>query len=1165
MPPEQAVGGVRDLAPQADVFALGAIMMEILTGRPPYWEPGISATEMLRRAAHWDIDNAMRRLDAAGCHDDLATLTRACLARRIDDRPADAGEVADRISEHFDAADRQRREKQIESAALRGRLLEEANTRRAIRQRQRWGWIAMLATSLLILGIAAATVIVSNSKIAQAKARQTADEHRTRRQIETADRRRAIRTRLEQSIERSRQQIGEMSGETVPSSVAVEVADGLLGSIETHRSIALLPADERRRIGDLRSSLNQLTRWTRHVESLDAIWSDSNRRDITSIADSQLRDRYHQLHRKLWQTVTIDEAMRQFHRRCDAMPKWAQREIVAGIWRWRTADRRATLAGDQPVTANRINDGLGVDGDTDIDAAATPSDEGLWRAVVRDDVDAIADWCYQNRSTAFDDSKSGRPDNPPIDPLVNLPTPLLLSMAKCVIDAGADSARRAADSITWQRVTPIKAYGDSVTPNRSGDRNPGDWRLGDWVRMDPFSRPGGRPGYCSFTGRLATPVRSPRLMIRIETTLATMPPATLRRLVRIGGEGPPIPGVFVDGFSVKWRVDGGRVDASPIVAAVTTYPPWPGEHVGHAFDHVEDSPDHSLVISRLGSVANWAVRPTPWRLVPRNPPINSGDFSDDSGIGQTVLVVRNAAAGSPATEVEFSFQFDDMVRRSGHGIDAVRLWVSDDPVPPSIDAAPILHLILREVATRGHDRQRVAVKLASLYRRTCPMHQTEALTAASAALAMRPGDPMGVRTLADVVVDRSPRVTDDWFGRLRTALASMEKSVEASAVRRDIGQRLCHLAAEKSDSDADGAIELLYFAKALMGPAFDHDPMLAKWLLWRSRHRDAESVWLDGVTNHPDSARHQRGLAQWWFRNHQYADAAAQMRRCLRCPDATNDDRCFAAKTHLFAKQPDRAVEFLRTLDRRDALTISALATGLTLGLDDRPSGWRWMAGRIARMDATAKDFETDPMTNPAVVDIAMAILHSDHQHAFDEFLHRHADDLARFEDAMLATFDAVIMRRRFVKPSHLYDDTCMARAMTRWLDTSHPSVRVRMALFAMRRGDVASAKAMINPADPTFDSTRFDRSIDDAVMIETIGYLIDTPPDQWASISPGALPTQHWSKIRPATRQWCEWVWWEYRLGVHRESVWTPRSDGRPRSGVRRDSCSVRRDSRGV
>src|SRR5262245_21451926 len=52
MPPEQAMGRVDDVDERSDVFALGAILCEILTGAPPYEGEGIEA---LRHAARAEL------------------------------------------------------------------------------------------------------------------------------------------------------------------------------------------------------------------------------------------------------------------------------------------------------------------------------------------------------------------------------------------------------------------------------------------------------------------------------------------------------------------------------------------------------------------------------------------------------------------------------------------------------------------------------------------------------------------------------------------------------------------------------------------------------------------------------------------------------------------------------------------------------------------------------------------------------------------------------------------------------------------------------------------------------------------------------------------------------------------------------------------------------
>src|SRR5205807_9972705 len=92
MPPEQARGESALIGPQADVFALGAILCEILTGRPPY--AGGTADEIWRRAADGELGDAFARLAACGADEALRELAKSCLAAERDERPADAGAVA---------------------------------------------------------------------------------------------------------------------------------------------------------------------------------------------------------------------------------------------------------------------------------------------------------------------------------------------------------------------------------------------------------------------------------------------------------------------------------------------------------------------------------------------------------------------------------------------------------------------------------------------------------------------------------------------------------------------------------------------------------------------------------------------------------------------------------------------------------------------------------------------------------------------------------------------------------------------------------------------------------------------------------------------------------------------------------------------------------------
>ena len=97
MPPEQARGRA-DADPRTDVFGLGGLLCEILTGQPPYVGPDAAA--VTRLAAAGDQSELTARLANSGADRALVALTRACLAPDPADRPADAGQVARLVGDH---------------------------------------------------------------------------------------------------------------------------------------------------------------------------------------------------------------------------------------------------------------------------------------------------------------------------------------------------------------------------------------------------------------------------------------------------------------------------------------------------------------------------------------------------------------------------------------------------------------------------------------------------------------------------------------------------------------------------------------------------------------------------------------------------------------------------------------------------------------------------------------------------------------------------------------------------------------------------------------------------------------------------------------------------------------------------------------------------------
>ena len=125
MAPEQARGEIDRIDERADVFALGSILCEILTGEPAFL--GRSAGEIQRKAALGDLADAMARLDACGADAELVALAKDCLAREPEDRPRNAGAVAERVTAYLTGVQERLRVAEVARAAETARA-EEART-----------------------------------------------------------------------------------------------------------------------------------------------------------------------------------------------------------------------------------------------------------------------------------------------------------------------------------------------------------------------------------------------------------------------------------------------------------------------------------------------------------------------------------------------------------------------------------------------------------------------------------------------------------------------------------------------------------------------------------------------------------------------------------------------------------------------------------------------------------------------------------------------------------------------------------------------------------------------------------------------------------------------------------------------------------------------------
>jgi tetratricopeptide (TPR) repeat protein len=119
MPPEQALGEWDQLDHRADLFALGAVLYEVLTGQRAFDAP--SSFDVLMQAVHQEV-RPPRQL-WAGCPLVLEDLCLQCLQKRKEDRPPSAEVVAAELEAYLEGA-KERARRQQEAT----RLVAEAHT-----------------------------------------------------------------------------------------------------------------------------------------------------------------------------------------------------------------------------------------------------------------------------------------------------------------------------------------------------------------------------------------------------------------------------------------------------------------------------------------------------------------------------------------------------------------------------------------------------------------------------------------------------------------------------------------------------------------------------------------------------------------------------------------------------------------------------------------------------------------------------------------------------------------------------------------------------------------------------------------------------------------------------------------------------------------------------
>jgi serine/threonine-protein kinase len=224
MAPEQARGEVERLDRRCDVFGLGAMLCEILTGNPPY----DGAHEDVRAQAEvGHLAQAQERLTACGADKELVELARRCLSARVEERPGDAAAVAAAVTAHLAGVQDRLRRAELERAAAEARAAEERKRRRVL--------LALAAAVLALVAVGAAGVLLVQHYAAGRQAEQARREAEQRQAVEFAlDKavglRQQARWREAQAVlELTRQRLGEAGPDDLRQRLGTAEAELALG------------------------------------------------------------------------------------------------------------------------------------------------------------------------------------------------------------------------------------------------------------------------------------------------------------------------------------------------------------------------------------------------------------------------------------------------------------------------------------------------------------------------------------------------------------------------------------------------------------------------------------------------------------------------------------------------------------------------------------------------------------------------------------------------------------------------------------------------------------------------------------------------------------------------------------------------------------------------
>ena len=449
MPPEQALGKVDRLDERSDVFGLGAILCEILTGKPPY--VGTDGTAVYRQASRGKLDECMARLDGCGADEDLIALTKRCLELEPADRPRDAGVLAARVTDYLESVETKLRKTELERATEAARAIEA--------RKRMWVTMALAASVLLTFSVAGGGWMWLEQQAAGRRRSATArvytalsDAEVHQRLANSAELEVQV-TELEKAVASARNAVELVEQETLESSVGSR-ARTLLADLQTRATRVQGIAEQARKDHRFQESLelirlSQADGWT-HEITLESLPGDSELPvgeggvdlGITETAPqpmvfhltdgSSTADRYEEVYREAGldlEKVDVPQAVA-------IIRSSAIREIqIAAIDNWA---RAITRPESSSPAGSADNHGSGVSRQKLL-AIANAADESEWRRTVRVALE-VGDMAKLTELAATDEARSQ--------------TPVLIAWLGAALRDGGETKASVSVLLDAQRETP---------------------------------------------------------------------------------------------------------------------------------------------------------------------------------------------------------------------------------------------------------------------------------------------------------------------------------------------------------------------------------------------------------------------------------------------------------------------------------------------------------------------------------------------------------------------------------------------------------------------------------------------------------------------------------------------------------------------------------------